>query len=93
MPQQSVPVGHFFQDDIAEVANLNWKYLRGRNGGAPDALKSFLNELYFENPWIDGTIPSLVYADGGKVVGFLGVIPRRMSVCDESIRVALGVIS
>ncbi len=65
--------------------------MRGRKGSAPLAVQSFFQKLYFTHPWIDSAIPSLVYDDkNGKIVGFLGVIPRRMSLCGQPIRVAFG---
>jgi hypothetical protein len=77
--------------DLAEVADLYWKFMRRREGPAPPTLRSLLRELYFTNPWVDGAFPSLVYeGTGGKIVGFLGVIPRKMSICGQPIRVAFG---
>jgi hypothetical protein len=50
-----------------------------------------LRELYFTNPWIDGEKPSLVYeGKGEKIVGFLGVVPRKISLGGQTIRVAFG---
>jgi ribosomal protein S18 acetylase RimI-like enzyme len=77
--------------DIPQVADLYWSYMRRREGSAPPAVRSFLRELYFTNPWIDGAMPSLVYeGKGGEIVGFLGTIVRKMSVCGQPIRVAYG---
>lgn len=78
------------EDDIPQVAQLYWTVMRERRGSAPAALYSSIRELYFTNPWIDKQIPSLVYDEKGKVVGFLGVVPRRMSLRGQSIRVAFG---
>src|SRR5262249_1952805 len=42
------------------------------------------------NPWYDETIPSLVYQDNNeRIVGFLGVIPRRMSLNGQPVRIAV----
>jgi len=44
-------------------------------------------KLYFTNPWVN----SLVYeGKSGRIVGFLGVIVRKMSVFGQPIRVAFG---
>lgn len=81
----------FVEDDIPQVADLYWTFLRLRKGPAPPAVQSFFRELYFTNPWIDSTLPSLVCeGKSGRIVGFLGVIPRKMSVCGQPIRVAFG---
>jgi hypothetical protein len=80
----------FVEDDIPQVAQLYWKVMRGRKGRAPTTLYSSIRQLYFANPWLDKAIPSLVYEEKGKVIGFLGVIPRKMSLRGQSIRVAFG---
>lgn len=64
--------------------------MRKRVGPAPPALKSFFHDLYFTNPWIDSTPSSLVFEGDSGIVGFLGVIRRKMSVCGQPIRVAFG---
>src|SRR5271163_741890 len=85
-----MPVRPFAEDDIPQVADLYWRFLRGRKGPAPPGVHAFLQELYFANPWIDSSLPSLVYDEKGKIAGFLGVIARRMSLGGQSIRVAFG---
>jgi len=82
----------FVEDDIPQVADLWWTFLRRRKGPAPPAVQSYFHELYFTNhPWIDSALPSLVYeGKSGRIVGFLGVIRRKMSVRGQSIRVAFG---
>ena len=81
----------FAIEDISEVANLWWKFLRHGKGSPPPGLLSYFQELYFGSPLIDERMPSLVYEDAsGKIVGFLGVIRRRMSLHGNPIRVALG---
>jgi hypothetical protein len=61
-------------------------------GTAPPTVHAFFQELYFtDNPYIDNTLPSVVYeAKRGKVGGFLGAIRRKMSVCGQPIRVRFG---
>jgi hypothetical protein len=81
----------FVEDDIPQVAALYWTFMRGRKGPAPPALQSSFQELYFTNPWIDSAPSSLVYeGEGRRIVGFLGVIQRKMSLCGQTIRVAFG---
>ncbi len=76
--------------DIAQVADLYWKVLRGRKGPHPLVVESFLRELYFKNPWIDSTIPPLVSEEKGVIAGFLGVVPRKMCFRGEPVRIAFG---
>jgi len=85
-----MPVRPLAKDDIPQVAELYWTVMRERKGPPPAAVQSFLQELYFTNPWIDDSIPSLVYDDKGKIAGFLGVVPRKMSLKGESVRIAYG---
>ncbi len=85
-----MPVRPLAEDDIPQVADLYWTILRERKGVPPPAVQSFLRELYFENPWIDSRMPSLVYEEKGKIAGFLGVIPRKMCLNDEPVRIAYG---
>jgi hypothetical protein len=80
----------FVEDDIPQVADLYWTVMRHRKGPSPHVLRSLFQELYFTTPWIDSAHPSLVYEDERGVVGFLGVIPRTMSLCGQSICVAFG---
>jgi hypothetical protein len=89
--ENDLAVRPFVEHDIPQVADLFWTVMRGRKGSAPPATQSFFRELYFTNPWVDNSIPSLVYEDKhGRIVGFLGVTLRKMLVCGEPIRVAFG---
>jgi hypothetical protein len=77
--------------DIPQVTDLYWNYMRRRKGPAPTALHSTFRELYFVNPFVDRSFPPLVYEDkDGKIVGFLGVIVRTMSLGGQPIRAAFG---
>ena len=82
----------FVEEDILQVADLWWTFLRRRKGPAPGSVRAYFHELYFTNhPWSDSAFPSLVYeGKSGRIAGFLGVIRREMSVRGQSIRVAFG---
>lgn len=81
----------FVVEDIPEVAELWWKFLRHGKGPAPPRLLTYFRELYFENPFVDSAIPPLVYElKGGRVAGFLGVMRRKMRFRGQPIRVAFG---
>lgn len=81
----------FVEPDIPQVADLYWTVMRRRKGPAPPRLQSCFKELYFTNPWIDGPPSNFVYEDkGGRIVGFLGVVRRKMSLYGGPIRVAFG---
>jgi hypothetical protein len=85
------PVRPFVEDDIPQVADLCWKFLLRRQGPPSPALNSFLHELCFVTPWVDSSFPSLVdETRSGRIVGFLSVITRPMSLRGEPIRAAFG---
>ncbi len=88
--RNSMPVRPLAEADIPQVASLYWTVMRERKGPPPPAVQSFLQELYFTNPWIDSSLPSLVYHEGGKIGGFLGVVPRKMSLRGQPVRIAFG---
>jgi hypothetical protein len=81
----------FAAEDIPQVANLWWTLLARRQGPRSPLVESYLHELYFNSPLIDAEMPCLVYEGKfGGIVGFLGVICRRMSLRGQPIRVAFG---
>jgi len=80
----------FVEDDIPRVAELNWQFLQGQTGPHPPRLEEYLRQLFFQNPWFDSSIGSLVYEEGQRVVGFLGIVPRPMSVNGKCIQAAVG---
>ena len=80
----------FVPDDIPEVAKLHERVMRGANKPSSPAKQSYWENIFFHNPWTDEYFPSLVYEDSqGQVVGFLGIIPRRMRRKGLPIQVAI----
>lgn len=83
-------IREFRRDDIGRVAELWMQAFRGQPRAASPALQDYFRDILFDNPWHDTGLPSLVYEDQARhVVGFLGVIPRRMQFRGESLRVAV----
>ncbi len=76
--------------DIPQLVALSQKaFPRGERVGA-DAMTAYFERIFFQNPWVDADLPSLVYEDEtGRVGGFVGVVPRRMLFRGEPIRVAV----
>ena len=64
----------FSEEHVASTAVLYLKVMRGQSRPAPRALEDALRESFLNNPWATPEIPSLVYLDKGKQVGFVGVI-------------------
>jgi hypothetical protein len=81
-------IRRFEEAHIPEVAALDLKTFHGISQRPPDALLQYFREIFFENPWRDDELSSLVYIHNGQIAGFLGVIPRRMRFRGQLIRVA-----
>jgi hypothetical protein len=93
-----MPIRRFVNDDIPQVAALHDKIF-GHQGKCParalppqlrQELHRYLERVFLDNPWYDEALPSLV-ATGphGRISGFLGVVPRRMSLNGRPVRVAV----
>jgi len=79
----------FAEEHVNEVSALFLRGMRGRVEAPGRPLQDYFREIFFSNPWVSPEFPSLVYSDHGKLVGFLGVLPRRMDFRGRSIRVAV----
>src|SRR3982750_844587 len=81
----------FIEADIPRVVDLYWRFMRRREGAPPSGLHGLFHQLYFENPWVEEAYPSLVYeGKEGEIVGFLGIIARKIALCGQPLRVAYG---
>lgn len=80
----------FQREDIPAVAALWMRVFRQQPVAASPALQAYFREIFFESPWQDAELPSLVHADAsGGIVGFLGVMARRMRHGGRPVRVAV----
>jgi hypothetical protein len=83
----------FAEKDIPQVARLHWTIFRpgGRaHSPALDAYHAYFTRVFLHNPTRDPQLSSLVYEeDGGRIVGFLGVVSRRMSMNGQPLRAAI----
>lgn len=89
-----MPIRSFRKEDIPRVADLYQRLLLteapSRRNLPASALPDYLEKIIFHNPWYDEELPSMVFEDAaGKVIGFLGVIPRRLLLRDQPIRAAM----
>jgi hypothetical protein len=84
----------FVAADASEVARLYGGIAAGCDtvdSVGLESLCAYIKRVFVENPSCDATLPSLVYEhDDGRIVGFLGVIPRWMSINGQRVRVAVG---
>jgi hypothetical protein len=78
------------EHDLADVALLYSRIYMDTMRSSSDALQSYFREVLFQNPSLDIDLPSWVYEDEGKIVGVLGIIPRRMSFEGKPLRMAVG---
>jgi hypothetical protein len=76
--------------DVSSVAELHGSIFPNTCHLTLETRRRYLRHVFLENPWCDDTVPSLV-AEGknGRIVGFLGVLPRRMSWNGRPITVAI----
>ncbi|MGE5609154.1 MAG: GNAT family N-acetyltransferase, partial [Bacillota bacterium] len=80
----------FAREDVPEVARLWLRSFRHSDQTPSPDLQAYFDEVFFENPWYDPALPSLVYQnDRDQIIGFLGVMPRPMWFQDRLIRVAV----
>lgn len=81
-------IRRFCEEHVQDTANLYLSAGRGQFRTAPPALRDYVREIFLGNPWVSPEISSLVYMEKGKLVGFLGVIPRPMEFRGRPIRAA-----
>lgn len=75
--------------DIPAVVRL-WTQCFPFDRPAQARLPVRIATVFLDNPWPDPDLPSLVYEDGrGAPIGFLGVIPRPMSLDGVPLRAAV----
>jgi hypothetical protein len=78
------------RDDLEQVAGLYEHVARSGSREPPPGLRDYFAEFFFDHPWADPEIPSLVYVDGeGRIVGFLGSSVRRFSFDGRPVRVGV----
>jgi len=81
----------FAKDDVPAVADLVWKVLHERREPSPPSLRTYFDQLFFHNPWRDDGVVSRVYEDSqGRIRGFFGAVPRRMTIQGKQVRLAFG---
>ena len=78
----------FSEEHATDAANLYLKAARGQFRPAPRTLVDQVRDSFLRNPWVSPEIPSLVYLENGKLVGFMGVIPRPMEFRGRPIQAA-----
>ena len=88
----SGPIRSFREEDIPQVADLHRRVFDTADHSTPELLESYrayLTDVYLKNSGGDDDVGSLVHQEGGKITGFLGVVPRRMSIRGQSLRAVI----
>lgn len=76
--------------DLGVASVLFSRLLRSGENCNLATLESYLSTLFFEHPWRDPQLPSLVSVSArGAITGFLGVLPVRMTYRGRPVRTAL----
>ncbi len=66
------------KDDLPAIVGLHQKLFRGSDKIAARDLESYLHDIFFNHPWADDALESLAYEHDGRLIGCMGVMPRRM---------------
>jgi hypothetical protein len=82
-------VRKFCFKDLGEVADLWARVFAPHSGISLSSLEKYFEEVFLASPWSDCALSSLVYEDQSRVVGFLGVLPRRMYFSGKPVTVAV----
>src|SRR5581483_8144434 len=76
--------------DLPQIVTLYFRVYPKVNQASLKSRADYLRQLLFEHPWRSHGLSSLVYEDkAGRIVGFLGVIPRPMMFRDKPITMAI----
>lgn len=70
----------FLPSDVTAVAELRPLAFRYTHWPNTEQSAAYFHRMFFENPWYDAALPSLVYQTGGRIAGFLGILPRTFRI-------------
>lgn len=77
--------------DLPGVVALYERVVRSGTPTPPPRLAEYFERTFFDCPWADPEIPSLVYENpAGRIVGFLGSHVRRLRLDGHPARLACG---
>jgi hypothetical protein len=84
------PLSAASPDDLPAIVGL-FERVYPQSGFLTERLTAHLRRILTEHPWQTERIPSLTYRDrSGRVVGFIGVLPRPMLAGGRPIVMAVG---
>jgi len=80
----------FRREDIPDVVALRQQVFHFSERRSASMLAEYFERIFFHHPWPDEELHSWVHEDRrGRVTGFLGVLPRRMTWRGQPIRTAV----
>jgi len=82
----------FRAEDVHEVGRLHrkvWLPSRGVTSEMEDEYSAWLRDVYLEHPWQHPQLRSLVAERDGRIVGFIGVVPRPIKLAGNSLMAAV----
>jgi hypothetical protein len=78
------------RDDLEQVTSLYEHVARSGARTPPRGMAPYFEETFFDYPWADPEIPSLVYVEpDGRITGFLGSSVRRFEFDGRPVRVGV----
>src|SRR6185295_829474 len=87
--RSSSTIRRFVGTDIPEVARLHAR-VWPNPACTPSVYDDYFRRMFIGNPDADPALPSLVSEDeSGRIVGFVGVVPRRLIVGGRRYRATL----
>lgn len=75
--------------DAALLAELHARVHPASAWPSSAAYAAYALDMLFGNPWVDPELPSWVAEEQGRLIAFIGIVPRRMRFGDRAIRVAV----
>jgi hypothetical protein len=79
----------FVREDLTAIMDLHARVFGPTQPISAHELAAYFEKIFFENPWLEEDLPSLVYEESIRIVGFLGIIPRPMLLGSRPIRLAV----
>ncbi|UCG88543.1 MAG: GNAT family N-acetyltransferase [Gemmatimonadota bacterium] len=77
------------RDDIPAVVDFHLRVFGMPPGDPPPPPDLDYETIFFDHPWYDSEIRSLMYEKDGEVLGFMGIVARQMEFADRPIRAAI----
>jgi hypothetical protein len=78
------------ESDIPAVVGLFERVYPQHRWASRAECQAYFREIFFASPWRDLDLPSWIAEQNGGIAGFVGVLPRPMTLRGRALRVAVG---